>query len=141
MICSYLFLNWVLPDVSTFIVVVLFSAVDFWVVKNVTGRLLVGLRWWSDFDQDGKEIWKFESYDREYQANTVDTAFFWTSQVGATLLWVLFLFLNVITFSIFWVIFSSIQSLLVFISTSLTATNLYGYYKCRKGIFFFQLRI
>jgi len=29
----------------TFIFVLIFSAVDFWVVKNVSGRLLVGLRW------------------------------------------------------------------------------------------------
>lgn len=43
----------------TFIVVVILSALDFWVVKNVTGRLLVGLRWWSDFDNEGKEIWKY----------------------------------------------------------------------------------
>jgi len=24
-----------------------FAALDFWTVKNVSGRLLVGLRWWS----------------------------------------------------------------------------------------------
>ena len=39
-----------LSDVDTFIVVVVMSALDFWTVKNVTGRLLVGLRWWHDFD-------------------------------------------------------------------------------------------
>jgi hypothetical protein len=40
--------------VATFILVTVLGAVDFWVVKNVTGRLLVGLRWWSDFDERGK---------------------------------------------------------------------------------------
>ena len=30
-------------------IVVILAAVDFWIVKNVVGRLLVGLRWWVDF--------------------------------------------------------------------------------------------
>lgn len=30
-------------------IVVIVAAIDFWIVKNVTGRLLVGLRWWVDF--------------------------------------------------------------------------------------------
>ena len=53
-----------------FISVMLLGAIDFWVVKNVTGRFkiknnrkLVGLRWWQDFDDDGKEHYFFESYD------------------------------------------------------------------------------
>jgi hypothetical protein len=36
-------------DVNTFIIVTALSGIDFWIVKNITGRLLVGLRWWSDF--------------------------------------------------------------------------------------------
>lgn len=51
-------------DVNTFIIVVVLSALDFWAVKNVTGRLLLGLRWWTDFDEKGKEVWKFDSYDK-----------------------------------------------------------------------------
>jgi hypothetical protein len=41
------------PDVITFISVMILNALDFWTVKNVTGRLLVGLRWWSDYDEKG----------------------------------------------------------------------------------------
>lgn len=33
--------------IMVFIVVVTFLAFDFWTVKNVSGRLLVGLRWWN----------------------------------------------------------------------------------------------
>lgn len=29
--------------------------------QNVSGRLLVGLRWWNQIDQDGKSHWVFES--------------------------------------------------------------------------------
>ena len=39
--------------VPFFIMGTIFSALDFWVVKNVTGRLLVGLRWWSGYDEKG----------------------------------------------------------------------------------------
>lgn len=56
-IVSYLFLGLVFSDVFVFILVTVLSGMDFWIVKNVTGRLLVGLRWWSDFTEDGKEIW------------------------------------------------------------------------------------
>lgn len=29
--------------------------------QNVTGRLLVGLRWWNQIDEDGKSLWVFEA--------------------------------------------------------------------------------
>jgi len=35
------------PNVITYILALVSAALDFWVVKNVSGRLLVGLRWWS----------------------------------------------------------------------------------------------
>lgn len=57
-------MGWFFDDVHTFIIVVLLSAFDFWTVKNVTGRLLVGLRWSSDFDENGKEVWRFDSYNK-----------------------------------------------------------------------------
>ncbi|KAI8001255.1 Golgi apparatus membrane protein-like protein ECHIDNA [Camellia lanceoleosa] len=34
--------------VIIFVVTVLLAALDFWVVKNVSGRILVGLRWWNE---------------------------------------------------------------------------------------------
>lgn len=34
---------------------------DFWTVKNVTGRLMVGLRWWNYVDDNGQSHWVFES--------------------------------------------------------------------------------
>ncbi len=36
-----------------FILVTLLSAFDFYMVKNISGRLLIGMRWWSDLDQNG----------------------------------------------------------------------------------------
>ena len=39
----------------------LLLAADFWTVKNITGRLLVGLRWWNKVNEDGTSEWVFES--------------------------------------------------------------------------------
>jgi len=38
-------------------------AFDFWTVKNISGRLLVGLRWWNEINEDGTNSWLFESKD------------------------------------------------------------------------------
>ena len=32
-------------------------------VKNVAGRILVGLRFWNQVDEDGESYWVFESRD------------------------------------------------------------------------------
>ncbi len=55
---SYVFSN---SFVELFIFVILSLAFDFWVVKNVTGRLLVGLRWWNQVEPDGSSSWVFET--------------------------------------------------------------------------------
>ena len=57
----YLFVGSFISNIITFIIVIVLSSLDFWVVKNITGRLLVGLRWWSEIDKNGKEQWRFEN--------------------------------------------------------------------------------
>jgi hypothetical protein len=53
---SFLFLNAILgEEIITFVIVVLFAAFDFWTVKNITGRLLVNLRWRTEIDDFGNE--------------------------------------------------------------------------------------
>jgi len=47
--------------VVSFVVVVLLLAFDFWTVKNISGRILVGLRWWNEIGDDGASKWHFES--------------------------------------------------------------------------------
>ena len=58
------FLYLVLPLITTgfsqMVFIIILGAIDFWIVKNLSGRLLVGLRWWIDFDENGEEQWKFE---------------------------------------------------------------------------------
>ena len=55
----YLVLGMFISNIITFIFVILICSLDFWVVKNISGRLLVGLRWWSEIDSNGKEQWRF----------------------------------------------------------------------------------
>lgn len=54
--------------VIIFVVTVLLAALDFWVVKNVSGRILVGLRWWNEINDLGESVWKFECLDQEVGA-------------------------------------------------------------------------
>lgn len=42
---------------------------DFWLVKNITGRLLVGLRWWNYIDDDGQSHWMFENRNQSQSKN------------------------------------------------------------------------
>lgn len=61
-IVIYMFCGWFSDSfITSFVFVVLFLSADFWTVKNITGRLLVGLRWWNYVDDDGKSHWVFES--------------------------------------------------------------------------------
>lgn len=47
--------------ITNFVVIVILLSMDFWTVKNVTGRLMVGLRWWNYVDDSGVSHWVFES--------------------------------------------------------------------------------
>ena len=39
--------------VLVFVTCVMLLAADFWVTKNVSGRLLVGMRYWNEIDEEG----------------------------------------------------------------------------------------
>jgi hypothetical protein len=62
-IVAYVFANWVFASrfILGSVIIILCLAFDFWTVKNVTGRLLVGLRWWNEIKEDGSNVWIFES--------------------------------------------------------------------------------
>lgn len=61
---AYFLLNLFVNNmVLVYIVVLILVIVDFWVVKNITGRKLVGLRWWNMIKEDGTDEWIYESQD------------------------------------------------------------------------------
>jgi hypothetical protein len=105
----YLLIGNFISNITTFIIVIILSSLDFWVVKNITGRLLVGLRWWSEIDKNGKEQWRFENPREGRLVNPVDNAFFWFSQVTGALVWGILFVLKVLTLSVFWVHLSSFR--------------------------------
>ena len=100
------------PDALIFIFVVILNSLDFWFVKNISGRILVGLRWWNEVKEDGSEEWKFES-SHEIKARSIDTTIFWMSLYIAPGFWGIFMILELIGFI-------------------LTFSNTYGYYRCSK---------
>jgi len=100
----YIFFSWIWTDyVYAFISTVIFASFDFYTVKNITGRLLMGLRWWCLNAEDGNEHWVFESRDTEYKAHKVDYICFWGSMVVGILFWGLFGFMNVLGLRPSWV--------------------------------------
>lgn len=64
--------------VIIFVVTVLLAALDFWVVKNVSGRILVGLRWWNEINDFGESVWKFESLDQEVGVHHIFHGVIWS---------------------------------------------------------------
>ena len=47
--------------VTSFVIIIILLSMDFWTVKNITGRLLAGLRYWNYVDDAGNNHWIFES--------------------------------------------------------------------------------
>ena len=122
----YLFLKLITQSsIHTFISVIILCSVDFWFVKNVAGRVLVGLRWWNGEEETGREGWVFESYSLGYESSEVDKFVFWWGMSISTAAWAVLLFVKVLGISLFW-------GMLTFIGFILQATNLYGYYLCKK---------
>jgi hypothetical protein len=111
--------------VTTFVLCVLLLAFDFWTVKNITGRLLVGLRWWNEVQEDGTNVWKFESRENLDDVAPVDSYLFWITLYAQPLIWVLMIIAAILTVNPSW-IFVNVFAIL------LSGSNAYGYFKCQK---------
>lgn len=90
--------------VLVFIVTILLLAVDFYYLKNIAGRRLVGLRWWNEVDSTtGDGRWVFESADPESrEQNATDKRFFWMALYVQPGLWVVLAVFALILFKIIW---------------------------------------
>ncbi|EQC27098.1 hypothetical protein SDRG_15106 [Saprolegnia diclina VS20] len=111
--------------VFVFVICILLLAFDFWTVKNVSGRLLVGLRWWNRVNEDGTSEWIFESHEDMTELDPLDAKVFWTGLYGAPGVWVLFLLIAVLKFNLEW-------ALIAIVALMLSAANIVGYTKCSK---------
>jgi len=126
MVAFLLYLLTLHSFITTFILVTLLLSVDFWVVKNICGRLLAGLRWWSVVNEQGELQWKYESWSNEERAmaRQGETTFFWVALVVAELLWLLMATIALFTFKLRWLLLCSL-------ALCLNTSNLAGCVRAR----------
>ncbi|CAK9796710.1 Uncharacterized Golgi apparatus membrane protein-like protein CG5021 [Anthophora plagiata] len=124
-IVAYMLCGWFSNSfITSFVVVVLLLSMDFWTVKNITGRLMVGLRWWNYVDDNGKSHWIFES--KKNRINSTEARIFWLALILCPFLWSVFFVVALFSLKFKWL-------LLVCIAIILNGANLYGYVKCKMG--------
>lgn len=113
--------------VIIFVVTVFLAALDFWVVKNVSGRILVGLRWWNEINDLGESVWKFESLDQESlsRMNKKDSWLFWWTLYLTAVAWTVLGIFSLIKFQADYL-------LVVGVCLTLSVANIIGFTKCRK---------
>eukprot|EP01116_Phalansterium_solitarium_P007159 TRINITY_DN1967_c0_g3_i1.p1 TRINITY_DN1967_c0_g3~~TRINITY_DN1967_c0_g3_i1.p1 ORF type:complete len:220 (+),score=59.80 TRINITY_DN1967_c0_g3_i1:69-728(+) len=125
----YLFAYWVIKLAGSFVVAfilcILMLVFDFWTVKNVTGRLLVGLRWWNEIKEDGSNEWIYESLEETSQILPHESRLFWISMFVVPLLWVIFAIVSIVQLNLSWL-------LIDFVAIVLSIANIVGYVKCAR---------
>jgi len=91
-------------SVLIFIITILLLAADFYYLKNIAGRRLVGLRWWNEVDpQSGDSHWVFESSDPSTKViNATDSRFFWLALYSQPLFWVALAVVAIVRFEFIW---------------------------------------
>ena len=111
-----------------FVALIVLLALDFWMTKNVTGRRLVGLRWWNDTEQG----WKFESRPEGGDPGSrADRRVFWFGLGIPLVLWILMLLLALV--SVLGIITASpTRAIEAGVACALLGSNFYGYVKCSK---------
>ncbi|XP_042248905.1 Golgi apparatus membrane protein TVP23 homolog B-like [Thunnus thynnus] len=110
------------------VTIILLLSCDFWTVKNVSGRLLVGLRWWNQVDEDGKSHWVFESRktDNLNLTSSAESRIFWLGLIVCPIFWIIFVFSTIFSFKIKWLA-------VVIMGLVLQWANLYCYVRCKLG--------
>ncbi|KAH6636694.1 hypothetical protein F5144DRAFT_568347 [Chaetomium tenue] len=113
--------------VMIFIITILLLAADFYYLKNIVGRRLVGLRWWNEVDPStGDSHWVFESSEPGTKViNPTDSRFFWIAIYAQPIFWILLALVAVLTFKFIWLP-------LVAIALVLTITNTLAFSRCDK---------
>lgn len=127
-------------NVMVTVLCIILLAADFWVVKNITGRLLVGLRWWNKVDPiSGNTSWIFESAtptagdvangnggpssSKNSNTNSFDSKFFWSILYLTPVVWSILTLSAILFFKVnCWVTVSC--------AMAFSVSNVYGYYKC-----------
>ncbi|KAL8988330.1 MAG: hypothetical protein Q9177_002582 [Variospora cf. flavescens] len=120
--------------ILVFILTILLLAADFYYLKNIAGRRLVGLRWWNEVDAaSGDSHWVFESQDRSGSVesgapsqNATDRRFFWLALYAQPALWLALAVVSVVR------LLNPIWLSLIVIALILTITNTLAFSRCDK---------
>jgi hypothetical protein len=131
--------------IGIYVTLILLISMDFWTVKNVTGRLMVGLRWWNFIDDEGNSHWVFENkhlrQQQEQMTNgmnlmskqsnsdattTGDSGLFWAALIIQPIVWFFLLLVAVFRLNIQYF-------MIVSLALILSSSNMYGYIRCRVG--------
>ncbi|KAK3636405.1 Golgi apparatus membrane protein tvp23 [Elasticomyces elasticus] len=138
--------------VLIFIITILLLAADFYYLKNIAGRRLVGLRWWNEVNgSTGDSHWVFESAPQPNEpggktVNATDKRFFWLALYAQPALWVGLAVVAVVRLHFIWLTLVGAYipySLLVWmmgweaneaivIALVLTITNTLAFSRCDK---------
>uniref|UniRef100_A0A8C4N1P4 Golgi apparatus membrane protein TVP23 homolog n=1 Tax=Eptatretus burgeri TaxID=7764 RepID=A0A8C4N1P4_EPTBU len=130
-IITYLLCRWFSDSfIVSFVAIILLLSFDFWTVKNVTGRLMVGLRWWNHIDEEGQSQWLFEarkpSQKTKQLSSEAEVRIFWLGLIVCPLIWGVFFFSTLFSFNFKWLA-------VVVTGVVLQGANLYGYIRCKLG--------
>uniref|UniRef100_A0A8C9HVS2 Golgi apparatus membrane protein TVP23 homolog n=1 Tax=Piliocolobus tephrosceles TaxID=591936 RepID=A0A8C9HVS2_9PRIM len=102
----HLFFGLLSSSFITCMVTIISLSCDFWAVKNVTGRLMVGLRWWNHIAEGGKSHWVFESRKESSQGNKTvseaDSGIFWLGLYCPSSAVAIFAFSALFSFRVKW---------------------------------------
>ncbi|EFO27964.2 hypothetical protein LOAG_00530 [Loa loa] len=109
-----------------FLVTLTLLSIDFWTVKNITGRLLVGLRWWNFVDAEGNSHWRYESAKDMSRFDALERRIFWGALVAAPAMWMILICIAFVTLKWEWMVVAIMGALM-------NGANLYGYLRCRWG--------
>ncbi|KXX79586.1 Golgi apparatus membrane protein TVP23 [Madurella mycetomatis] len=106
--------------VMIFIITILLLAADFYYLKNIAGRRLVGLRWWNEVDPStGDSHWVFESSEPGTKP------LLWIAIYAQPVFWIGLAIVAILTFKFIWLP-------LVAIALILTITNSLAFSRCDK---------
>lgn len=93
--------------VLIFILTMLLLSTDFYTLKNIAGRRLVGLRWWNEVDAaTGGTTMVFESLDpadpSARRINATDRRFFWLALYAQPVAWLVMGLLCIVKLEFVW---------------------------------------
>lgn len=94
--------------ITSFVTVVVLLALDFWTVKNITGRKMVGLRWTNFVDDSGHSYWIFEGRKGiRAGGRPPERRIFWSGLIISPVVWLLLFFSTFFTLRFQWSVSTS----------------------------------